>query len=37
LDLDNGVTTADSIGAFSFEAMADADGANARYRELLLP
>jgi hypothetical protein len=37
LDLDNGVTTDDSIGAFSSEAMADADEAKARLRELLLP
>jgi hypothetical protein len=32
LDLDNGVTMADCIGAFLFEAMADADQANARHR-----
>jgi hypothetical protein len=37
LDLDNGVTTADCIGASSFEAMADADEVKARLRELLLP
>jgi len=37
LDLGNVVTMADCIGAFLFEAMADADEAIARHRGLLLP